>query len=72
MTAAPEPSLEAQRHALQVRLHAQRRVIASLLGDGPGAAQAFPRSMTMRLLTERPQVMYRVLGGILGLFRNRS
>jgi hypothetical protein len=71
MTVTTEPSLEAQCHALRVRLQAQRRVIASQLGDGSGAPQVFPRSMTMRVLTQRPQLMYRVLGGVLGLLRSR-
>ena len=71
MSAAREPSLEAQREELRLRLQAQRRVIASQLSPGSGAPRAFPRSMTMRLLTQRPQLMYRVLGGVLGLLRAR-
>ena len=71
MTATTEPSLEAQCQALRIRLQAQRRVIASQLRDGSGALEAFPRSMTMRVLTQRPQLMYRVLGGVLRLLRNR-
>jgi hypothetical protein len=71
MTALTELTLEAQSQALRIRLQAQRRVIAGQLGDGPGAARAFPRSMTMRVLTQRPRLMYRVLGGVLGLLRSR-
>ena len=71
VTARTEPSLEAQRQALRIRLQAQRHVIARQLSAGSGATQAFPRSMTMRVLTQRPQLMYRVLGGVLGLLRLR-
>ena len=71
MTVAAEPSLEAQRQELQSRLQAQRRVIARQLSAGSATPRAFPRSMTMRVLTQRPQLAYRVLGGLLGLLRLR-
>jgi hypothetical protein len=58
-----------QRQQLQAQLQAQRRVIASQLMAG--SAEAFPRSVSMRLLTQRPQLIYRVLGGLWGLLRAR-
>ena len=71
MTLPSEVSLEAQCQQLRIRLQAQRRVIATQLRAGSDASQAFPRSMTMRLVTRRPQLMYRALGGLLGLLRLR-
>jgi len=71
MSAAREPSIEAQRQELRTRLQAQRRVIARQLRAGNGAHTEFPRSMSMRLLTKRPQLIYKVLGGLFGLLRLR-
>ncbi len=71
MSVTREYSLEAQCQALRLRMQAQRGVIASQLSDGSGAAMAFPRSVTMRVLTQRPQLLYRVLGGVLGMLRSR-
>lgn len=71
MSSATELSLEAQRQELRIRLQAQRRVIAMQLGSGAGRTLAFPRSKTMQLLTRRPQLVYRVVGGLLGLLRFR-
>ncbi len=71
MSIATESSLEAQRQELRIRLQAQRRVIAGQLVNGSGRIQPFPRSKTMQLLTQRPQLVYRVVGGLLGLLRFR-
>jgi hypothetical protein len=49
----PLPLVE-QRQALRRRLQAQRRQIAHLLAPAPGVGSAYPRSMTMRLLSQRP------------------
>ena len=71
MTIATEPSLEVQRQELRTRLQAQRRLIAQQLSIGCGASQAFPRSLTMRLLTRRPQMIIKTLVGLVGLLRLR-
>jgi hypothetical protein len=71
MNSAVERSVEAQRRELRVRLQAQRRVIARQLAGDAGAARDFPRSTTMRLLTQRPQLIVKVLGGLLSLLRLR-
>lgn len=49
----PVPLVE-QRQALRRRLQAQRQQIAHLLAPAPGIGSAYPRSMTMRLLSQRP------------------
>jgi len=71
MTSATQPSLEVQRQELRTRLQAQRRLIAEQLSIGSSASQAFPRSLTMRLLTKRPQMIVKALGGLVGLLRLR-
>ena len=71
MTQVREPSLGAQRQELRNRLQAQRRVIARQLRTGSGTPPEFPRSMSMRLLTQRPQLIYKILGGLFGLLRLR-
>jgi hypothetical protein len=71
MTSTTERSVEARRQELRVRLQAQRRVIARQLVDGGGAARDFPRSATMRLLTQRPQLIVKILGGLVSLLRLR-
>jgi hypothetical protein len=63
--------VDAQRQELRLRLQAQRRLIAQQLGHGPGAPREFPRSTTMRLLTQRPQLVIKVLGGLVSLLRLR-
>ena len=71
MKVATGPSLLARRQQLRLRLQAQRHLIAAQLRAGSATPQAFPRSATMRALTQRPQLLYRVLGGLLGLWRLR-
>jgi hypothetical protein len=71
MNPVTESSMEAQRQELRTRLQAQRRVIARQLKAGSSASLAFPRSRTMQVLTQRPQLVYRVLGGLLGMLRLR-
>ncbi|HEX9473175.1 MAG TPA: hypothetical protein VF931_03240 [Steroidobacteraceae bacterium] len=71
MSSAAEQSLDAQRQELRARLQAQRRVIAEQLGNGSHALGKFPRSITMRLLTQRPQLIIKVLGSLVSLLRLR-
>jgi hypothetical protein len=65
------PSLEAQRADLCARLQAQRRVIAQQLGVATDGADTYPRSKTMRLLTQRPRMIFRILGGLATLLQLR-
>ena len=71
MSSAAERFLDERRHDLRMRLQAQRRVIAQQLGNGSGTRAEFPRSTTMRLLTQRPQLILKILGGLVGLLRLR-
>lgn len=54
MTKLTPVPLSEQRQALRRRLQAQRRQVAQLLAPAPGVGSAYPRSMTMRLLRQRP------------------
>jgi len=54
MTSAANSSLVEQRQRLRQRLQEQRQVIAQRLGSGSRVQSIYPRSMTMRLLTQRP------------------
>ncbi|MWV17376.1 hypothetical protein F3I16_15135 [Pseudomonas sp. L-22-4S-12] len=56
-------ALSEQRLALRRRLFLQRLRIAHLLTPAAGA-NGFPRSMTMRLLTQRPAVAMRLLSEV--------
>jgi len=71
MSSATERFVDAQRHDLRMRLQAQRRLIAQQLSNGSGTPREFPRSTTMRLLTQRPQLILKILGGLVGLLRLR-
>ena len=63
--------MQERRIELCARLQAQRQVIAQQLGTVPGTASGFPRSKTMRLLTQRPATVVRILGSLAGLLRMR-
>jgi len=66
---AVSPTLSEQRQALCLQLQAQRRLIAQQLGSGPTAPRDFPRSMTMRLLGQRPGTLISLVAGLLTLIR---
>ena len=53
MTSPPELPLAEQRQALREKLREQRQLIAEQLGPGPDANGSYPRSKTMRFLTQR-------------------
>ena len=53
-----------ERQALRQRMLEQRQLIAYQLGPKPAVNSAYPRSMTMRFLTQRPELAAR-LGGLL-------
>ena len=53
MTSPPELPLAEQRQALREKMRAQRQLIAEQLGPLPDAGGGYPRSKTMRFLTQR-------------------
>jgi hypothetical protein len=71
MSSPVQRSVDARRQDLRLRLQAQRRVIEGQLNNGSAAPREFPRSTTMRLLTQRPQLIIKILGGLVGLLRLR-
>jgi hypothetical protein len=60
-----------QRLSLRRRLQAQRRVIAEQLGQESGMNGSYPRSRTMRFLTQQPALIIRLLVGLGFLLRTR-
>jgi hypothetical protein len=71
MSSITDPSLVEQRQSLRRRLQAQRQVIAQQLGQESGINGSYPRSRTMRFLTQRPALIIRVLVGLATLLRTR-
>ena len=71
MTSDNDSSLLEQRQRLRQRLQEQRRVIAQRLGSASEARSRYPRSITMRLLTQRPGLVIRLLLGFATLLRAR-
>jgi hypothetical protein len=63
--------LDARRTALCLKLQAQRLLIAQQLGAEANQGGSYPRSRTMRLLTHRPELIVRALGGLASLLRLR-
>jgi len=61
-----------RRDALRARLQAQRLVIAGRMGVSGGPEGNYPRSATMRLITQQPEMVARALGIAFSLFRSRS
>jgi hypothetical protein len=61
-----------RREELRARLQAQRLEITDRLGLATGEGGGYPRSATMRLITQRPELIARALGLVLSLFRSRS
>lgn len=53
MTSPPELPLAEQRQALRAKMREQRQLIAEQLGPAPDANGSYPRSKTMRFLTQR-------------------
>jgi hypothetical protein len=73
-------SLVEQRHDLRRRLQAQRRLIAQQLGPDPRMGDSYPRSRTMRfltqqpvlrLLTQQPTLIIRLLVGLATLLKTK-
>lgn len=70
MTSITDTSLVEQRQSLRRQLQAQRQVIAQQLGQESGMNAGYPRSRTMRFLTQRPALIIRLLVGLATLLRN--
>ena len=71
MTSITDASLVEQRQSLRRRLQAQRQVIAHQLAQESGMNAGYPRSRTMRFLTQRPALVIRLLVGLATLLRAR-
>lgn len=56
MTSMTEAPLARQRQALREQLQAQRQLIARRL-DATALSSGYPRSMVMRLLIQRPELL---------------
>jgi hypothetical protein len=72
MNSITDTSLAEKRRSLLRRLQAQRQVIALQLGPGSGMNSSYPRSRTMRFLTERPALIIRLLIGLATLLRTKQ
>jgi hypothetical protein len=71
MSSTPDISLVEQRQSLRRRLQAQRQVIAQRLGPESGMNGSYPRSRTMRFLTQRPAPIIRLLVGLATLLMRK-
>jgi hypothetical protein len=71
MSSITDTPLVEQRLSLRRRLQAQRQVIAQQLGHESGMNGSYPRSRTMRFLTQQPTLIIRVLVGLATLLRTR-
>jgi hypothetical protein len=72
MSAVLDRESAERREELRARLKAQRAEITDRLGLATGPEGGYPRSATMRLITQRPELVARALGLVLSLFRSRS
>ena len=71
MSEGEQNALVMQRQILRRRLQAQRSVIAHQLVAGVAVDNSYPRSMTMRFLTQRPALAGRLLTGAATLLVGR-
>jgi hypothetical protein len=71
VSSASDISLAEQRQSLRRRLQAQRRLIARKLGPESAMNGSYPRSRTMRFLTQQPVLMIRLLISLATLRRTR-
>ena len=60
--------LAKQRELLRQQMLEQRQSIAEQLEPTPGVTNGYPRSMTMRFLTQRPALIAKLLTAIATLF----
>ena len=71
MSSTAAISLAEQRQSLRRRLQAQRQVIAQQLETGSGMNGSYPRSRTMRFLTQKPALTKRLLVGLATLLMTK-
>jgi hypothetical protein len=71
MSPITDTPLVERRLSLRRRLQAQRRVIAQQLGQQSGMNGSYPRSRTMRFLTQQPALSIRLLVGLATLLTTR-
>lgn len=66
MTAEPQASLAEQRQSIRDQLQMQRQVLARQLAPPVDIQGRYPRSMTMRLLIHRPELVARLVALLAG------
>jgi len=66
MTAEPQASLAEQRQSIRDQLQMQRQVLARQLAPPVDIQGRYPRSMTMRLLIQRPELVARLAAVLAG------
>lgn len=71
MSSTTAISLVEQRQDLRLRLQAQRQVIALQLEPETAVHTGYPRSRTMRFLTQQPAVTTRLLVGLATLLMTK-
>lgn len=71
MSPTPGVSPVEQRQSLRRRLQAQRQVIALRLGPEYGMHGSYPRSRTLRFLTQQPALTIRLLVGLATVLMTR-
>jgi hypothetical protein len=71
MSSIADTPLVEQRLSLRRRLQAQRQVIAQQLGQESGMNGSYPRSRTMRFMTQQPALIIRLLVGLATLLTTR-
>jgi hypothetical protein len=71
MTSLTDTPLVEQRQRLRRQLQAQRQVIAQQLGQESGMNGSYPRSRTMRFMTQQPALIIRLLVGLATLLTTR-
>ncbi len=61
MKSFDKPTLIEQREILRRKLLTQRILIARQIDPSPAESNVYPRSMTMRFLTQRPELALKLL-----------
>ena len=67
MTSITEDALVMQREKLRHQLQEQRKLIAQQLSPIQGSSNNFPRSVTMRFLTQRPALIGKLAAEIMAI-----
>ena len=66
MTVEPQTSLAKQRQSVRDQLQLQRQIVARQLAPPVDIQGRYPRSMTMRLLIHRPELVARLVALLAG------